>query len=141
MSEPSPSSTPLARWLLIAGAAVVALALAVWVFRAPTPTVDDYRDELTALAAPDTPGDAEPIAIGARALLDATAEEPVRADLMRRAARWFDNAAQGDDPDGQASFYAGLAWGLAGRDDLARQAFEAVPEGSPYHRSARAGLR
>ena len=132
------------RWLW-AGAVAVLIAIAIWAFRAPVPTVDDYRDELTELAAPETPsatGDPKPIAIGARALLDATAVDPIRADLVRRAARWFDNAAlTTPDETGQAVFYAGLAWRLGGREDLAQQSFKKVPENSPYARAARAAMR
>ena len=129
------------RWLLVAGG-LLAVALVVWALRAPVPTVDDYRDELAEVAAPATPGTYEPLAIGARALLDATAVEPVRADLVRRAAAWFDRAATTtDDESGQAAFYAALAWQLGGRDDLATAWFRQVPDGSRYARAARAALR
>lgn len=116
------------------------LALAVWALRPSVPTVDDYRGDLAQLAETTEARGEDPMAIAAQALLDATAEEPIRADLVRKAATWFDYATPGDST-GQAPFFAGLSWRLAGREEVARDAFGKVSEDSRYARAARSALQ
>lgn len=103
----------------------------------PAEAVLAYRTQLAAVAVPPTKGTTPtPLATGARDLLAAADAEPPDTTLARRAALTL---AEVDDPTGEAAFFSGLAFRLAGDASRADAAFRRVPDGSPYADAARTG--